>query len=818
MKRKLITFSIVMGATIAVAAIFIHSVYQDSNNSQTVSESESAELTLNVNENSGFYNSDIQIEATVPYSDTSVIYYTTDCSEPSETSSTSSLYTAPITLEAGEDEVVHTLKFKVYNGDESSDTYTYTYVMGQNVSERYDTMVVSISGDEDDLFGYENGVFVAGKLRQDYLDANPDISENDLIATDPANYNVHGMESERPVTVQIFSSDGMSILTQDCGLRIFGNYSRAKAQKSFQLFARTSYSGSGNFNITLSPSTTTKDDGTILDKANRLLFRNSGDDFNHGFIRDTLLQNLASQAGYLFAYTDHPAAVYLDNEYYGFYWVREPFNDGYMQNMYGDYNGEFVTLEVNDYTRSVVTDDDAEKQEELEPYSEEFQNVYDTYSEADLNDDATYEALNSIIDVDNYLQYFAIEMYIGNKDWPYNNMKVYRYSATDGNYTSDSIFDGRYRYLLFDTDYSFGLISNYTAYNYDDDNIGLIAGNDQSLLFSNLMTREDCRETEINYLCDLINGSFSYDNVKSTLDSLDAERLNELTHFLDDSDLPDDDVTIDSVEDQVDNILTYAKERPTYILQFIQSDFPVSGEYTVDVASPDTAQVNVNSIEDVGSSFTGTYFASCGLTLSANVEDGHSFCYWLINGERFTDETLTLDEDDLESLINNNDKLQVQLVVEDKTDATPIVYMLQTQGKDDKIILYNPSGHTITTDGYYLSDDADHLKEYEIPSLSLSSDDSVTLYGEKNEETNAVGQYRMTFNLSAGETLYLSDQDGNILEQITIPDMSEDTSWYVRNLMTGAYTEQELTSLTDTSSTEDETDESIDPGNMDETK
>ena len=107
-----------------------------------------------------------------------------------------------------------------------------------------------------EMVGYENGIFVEGKLRDEFLATNPDITEAE--AKDPAGYNLRGMESERPVTVQIFDSEGTDLLTQHCGLRISGNYTRGKSQKSLQLFARSSYDEHGRFHVTLFPETLKK--------------------------------------------------------------------------------------------------------------------------------------------------------------------------------------------------------------------------------------------------------------------------------------------------------------------------------------------------------------------------------------------------------------------------------------------------------------------------------------------------------------------------------------------------------------------------------
>ena len=52
-----------------------------------------------------------------------------------------------------------------------------------------------------------------------------------------------------------------------------------------------------------------------------------------------------------------------------------------------------------------------------------------TYASEDLTDDTVFEEFSSMVDVDNLLQYFAIETYIANWDWPQNNIKMYTLSG-----------------------------------------------------------------------------------------------------------------------------------------------------------------------------------------------------------------------------------------------------------------------------------------------------------------------------------------------------------------------------------------------------
>ena len=242
MKNKLY-LSILLFITVILTAIGVIAFRKQSE------EVTASNAYFDINNSSGFYEEDISIEIKVPKN--AEVYYTEDGSVPARESVNSVLYEEPITLPCYDEITVYTLKFILYLKEEASPVYTYTYVTGPELTKRFDTMVVSITGDEEALFGYDEGIFVEGRLRQEFIEENPDLEE--IRVKDPANYNLRGEEGEREVTVQIFDADGTDLLSQNCGIRIAGNYTRGKNQKSFQLFPRKIYDENGTFHVTLFP-------------------------------------------------------------------------------------------------------------------------------------------------------------------------------------------------------------------------------------------------------------------------------------------------------------------------------------------------------------------------------------------------------------------------------------------------------------------------------------------------------------------------------------------------------------------------------------
>ena len=84
------------------------------------------------------------------------IYYTLNGDTPT---TESDVYTAPIRVEAGLPMETTVVKAMVVRGGVESSVYTQTYFVGQGVSELFDTMVVSLTTDQANLYDEKTGIF-----------------------------------------------------------------------------------------------------------------------------------------------------------------------------------------------------------------------------------------------------------------------------------------------------------------------------------------------------------------------------------------------------------------------------------------------------------------------------------------------------------------------------------------------------------------------------------------------------------------------------------------------------------------------------------
>ena len=86
---------------------------------------------------------------------------------------------------------------------------------------------------------------------------------------------------------------------------------------------------------------------------------------------------------------------------------------------------------------------------------ESYDNIIKFVQENDMSLQENYEYIKTKIDVENFIQYIVAQTYTNNIDWPQNNVKVWKsrnntLDLNEGNYE-----DGKWRWMLFDTDHSF---------------------------------------------------------------------------------------------------------------------------------------------------------------------------------------------------------------------------------------------------------------------------------------------------------------------------------------------------------------------------
>lgn len=607
---------------------------------------------------SGFYSEPVTLELYAAEGTT--IRYTTDGSLPDASSME---YTAPLTLNdaSGNENVLSAQKGISASGDNlpkgkvkkgnviraaafdqsgnMSAVSSATYFVGLDREKLYgDVPVISLITDQSNLFDYETGIYVMGKTHDDWLAED---SGNKYLDgwQQKGNYSNKGREWERPVYAEYICPDGTVGFGQDMGVRIMGAASRNSPQKSLRLIAREDY-GKKAVEFEVIPDNLRSDGNGNVTKYKSFVLRNGGNDCDYAKIRDPFLQSLVSDKGFETQQTA-PCVVFLDGEYWGMYTITEDYNDNYIENNYDIDNKNVVIVKCGEIEEG--------EEEDIELYNE----LYDFITGNDMSDPENYAKAGELLELQGFADYCAMNLYVYNEDSIFegNNWRMWRVRETSGDVEQA---DGRWRMMLYDTDYSTGIYSG--GGNGDRDNItdavtrrGDRADGEREPcdMLRALLENEDFRQMFVISLCDMRNISYEWGRAAEGIaqfDSVYKKLVPETFKRFGPS--------YANYGNAVGGLKGFMKDRYDSFLYCINDAFKLGGRCDVTVSASDSAKGTVimnTTALDLDLDFTGKYFKCYPVTLTAVPAEGCMFSGWECEGceaSSLTDETITVSFED----------------------------------------------------------------------------------------------------------------------------------------------------------------------------
>ncbi|MCC5937527.1 MAG: CotH kinase family protein [Lunatimonas sp.] len=529
-------------------------------------------------------------------------------SEPNKLSAISTTYNnSTWYLPSSLNKKANVVRAKVYKNGFSSKTATFTYFVSQTSSFDHSLPVVSINLNEDGLFDYYKGIMVAGEDFVKWREQNPTLTAH---GGRPANYARGGEETEQRASFQLFVDKDLA-LYQNIGLRLHGGFSRQPANKSLRLYARSEYDEKNTFDYPIF-------ENSIHNSFKRLVLRNSGNDRNLTFFRDAFMH--ASVRHLSFDTHDYrPAVVYINGEYWGLANFRERYDKHYLERVYGIGEGDLDLLENNAFVE--------------EGDSSHFLAMREYISSADLSIQENYDYLSTLMDIDNFLEYNVAQIYFNNDDWPHNNVRIFRKRTSQYIPEAPPGQDGRWRWLMYDTDHGFGLNGDFTSNTLRHATNPGGANPWSTLILRRLLLSESFKIAFINKFADLINTAMVPERLHAMIDEMSSRIASEVpAHRVRWSSLT-------QWEESIEVMKAFAVNRPQQQVGHLMEYFDIAGTHQVnlDVANHEEGVIRINNtvidsetpgVNDVPYPWSGTYFEGIPLSLTAIPRPGFQFSHW----------------------------------------------------------------------------------------------------------------------------------------------------------------------------------------------
>jgi len=517
----------------------------------------------------GFYEQNLELRLVAPGAS---IHYTTNGTKPN---ARSKRYRGAIPIT--ETTVVRAVAYR--NGERGPTTgHTYFIREPETVFP-----VISIAIPSWLLFDPDRGLFMQGSRAIDTIASMPG-----------ANF---WSRKEVLINAELFNPEGRCAYRSESGMRLFGGMSRLFPQKSLAIVARKRY-GKKRIKYPVFG-----EDGP--DEFKFLVLRNSGSDWGKTHFRDGLMTGLVK--GWDLEVQDfQPAHVYINGDYWGIYNIRE---------------------KVNRYFVATYHDVDKDSIDLIEHYMSlkrgsrrHYKHLLDYLEANDMSNPANFAYVRSLMDVDNFMNFQIAQIYFDNQDAG-GNIKFWRPQTPRG----------RWRWILYDTDWGFGLHqrdayrNNSLAFHTEANGPSWPNPPWSTFILRKLLENDDFRRAFVNRFSDHLNTTFTPLRVLSHIDTLERQLLPEIDRQLDRWRLKRE-----WWENHVNTLRNFASERPWYVRMHLMDRFDTGRMRELAVSASPGGTVVVNDYLRVrrDQPMQGSYYERVPIAIKVVPDYGYRFSHW----------------------------------------------------------------------------------------------------------------------------------------------------------------------------------------------
>lgn len=522
---------------------------------------------------SGMYESILSVSISNPNTSSSVVYYTMDGSDPTPSSI---LYTgSPISVFLS-----MVVKARAFSATElASPTAVSSYFLGID----HVTPVLSIVTDNSNLYGAD-GIFDHWQF-----------------------------DWEKASYVEYFDTAQQLIFSQNAGLQIDGGAggSRSNPQHSMRVELDDPVLGDGSVNYMLIPNRPQRT------KYSKFYLRNGSNlylEFPH---KEACQEEITGGETNSYYSTWRPISVYINGAYFGLYELREKFD------------GEY--FEVNDNANSDSTDIlslsywNGGVLRAVQGSLDDFYTDYNAFATINPAVSNYWDLADPYFDLTYYTDYIIAQSWMGNKDWPYNNIKIYRSDATDY----------RWRFCTIDLESGFG--PNGWSDCYDNPLPHLYGGYLFTEIYTKSIQNPAYKNYFINRFADIMNTSYHMNRVSAVENDFFEQTVIEMPNEYQRwgwASVPD---MMNMFTNNRNYFLSQLSQRTESVRNSIQSHFSLNSQVdvTLNVYPEGAGHIKISTIVPDSLPWTGVYFYGNPVQITAYPNPGYSFEYWETNPSIF---------------------------------------------------------------------------------------------------------------------------------------------------------------------------------------
>jgi hypothetical protein len=522
---------------------------------------------------SGVYNLPVSVGIVNPNAEPSEIYFTLDGSDPT---TNSTLYNG-IPIIIGNSKVLKARAFA--NEILPSPTKVSSYFSGISNS----TPILSVITDNTNLYG-PAGIFDNWQF-----------------------------DWERNAFVEYFDSTNQLIFSQNAGIQVDGGWggSRSNPQHSFRVELDDGVLGDGPIDYQLIPNRPERT------KYGKFYLRNGSNQYLSLPYKDACQVEAMAAETNIYYSAWRPVSVYINASYFGLYELREKFDQEYFEvtdNADPD-STDILSLSAwyGGALRAVAGNVDS------------FFVSYAAFNNLNCNDTAYWSLADQYFDMSWYTDYIIGQSWMGNSDWPWNNIKIYRSDKTNF----------RWRFCIVDIELAMAPNGWTDCY---FDHIQYMMSQSPSIPYINIwlksMQNERYRNYFINRYADVMNTAYDSDRISAIENSFYNQTVIEMpTEYARWGD--------PNIGQQMlnfyNNHLTFQNQlslRSGQVRNHILSNFslPNQVEVMLNVYPEGAGKIQISTITPEIYPWEGIYFNGIPVKIEAIANEGFSFAHWGNNG------------------------------------------------------------------------------------------------------------------------------------------------------------------------------------------